>query len=141
MKKDTPITEIMTKDLITLTVKDDLVTAEKLFKKHKIRHIPIVENEKLIGILSYTDLLRISYVDAVFEDEEYVESEVYNMFTLEQVMVKNLIVLNMDATIKEVAEILSKKEFHALPIINKGKLAGIVTSTDLINYLLQQFEE
>jgi CBS domain-containing protein len=44
-----------------------------------------------------------------------------------------------DATIKEVAEILSRKEFHALPVVDNNKLVGIVTTTDLINYLLEQF--
>jgi len=45
----------------------------------------------------------------------------------------------LTATIKEVAEILSKKEFHALPVIENDKLVGIVTTTDLINYLLEQY--
>ncbi len=139
MKKNTPITEIMTKNLITLSIDSDLVTAERLFKKHKIRHITIVEKNKLLGILSYTDLLRISFVDAVFEDETEVESQVYNMFTLEQVMVKKLITITPETTIKKVAEILAQKEFHAIPIVKNEELIGIVTSTDLINYLLKQF--
>ena len=63
MKKRTPITAIMTKNVITLNTTDDLLTAEKLFKKHHIRHIPVVSGDKLLGMLSYTDLLRISFAD------------------------------------------------------------------------------
>ena len=90
-------------------------------------------------MLSYTDLLRISFADAVDEDEEFVDSIVYNMFTIEQVMAKKLVSVSSTTTIKEVAEILSRKEFHALPVVDGKKLVGIVTTTDLINYLLDQF--
>lgn len=51
-------------------------------------------------------------------------------------MPKNLISVSSKATIKEVAEILSKKEFHAIPVIDDQKIVGIVTTSDLINYLL-----
>ncbi len=139
MKKRTPISTIMSTDLITLNHNDDLVTAEKLFKENHIRHIPVVNGDRVIGMLSYTDLLRISFADAINEDEKKVDIVVYNMFTIEQVMVKNLISVSSTTIIKEVAEILSKKEFHALPVIDDGKLKGIVTTTDLINYLIAQF--
>jgi CBS domain-containing protein len=139
MKKRTPISSIMTKDVITLNHTDDLATAERLFKSKKIRHIPVVSGSAIIGMLSYTDLLRISFADSLGQDDSSVDTTVYNMFTIEQVMAKNLVHVPSSATIKEVAEILAKKEFHALPVVDGGELVGIVTTTDLINYLIQQF--
>jgi CBS domain-containing protein len=140
MNKRTPISEIMTKKVVTLNKNDELETAERLFKKHHIRHIPVVRGDHVIGILSYTDLLRISFADAVDEDEDSVDTVVYNMFTIEQVMAKNLISVSSNTTIKEVAELLSKREFHALPVVDNDKLVGIVTTTDLINYLIDQYK-
>ena len=139
MKKRTPVSVIMTKDVITLSLNDDLLTAEKLFKSNHIRHIPVVVGERVVGMLSFTDLLRISFADAVDEDEKTVDAVVYNMFTIEQVMAKNLVSVTSDTLIKEVTEVLSKKEFHALPVIDDDKLVGIVTTTNLINYLIAQF--
>lgn len=139
MKKRTPVSEIMTKEVITLNNTDDLRTAERLFKKDKIRHIPVVSGSEIKGMLSYTDLLRISFADGIEDDEIDVETTVYNMFTIEQVMAKNLVTVNSSTTIKEVAEILAKKEFHALPVVDNNKLVGIITTTDLINYLLDQY--
>jgi len=133
-----PISEIMSTNIIAVNRDDDLETAELLFKKHKIRHIPVVNGDVIIGMLSYSDLLRISFADAVFEDESEVDALVYNMFTIDQVMVKHVVTVPAVATIKEVAEILSKNEFHALPVVDEGNLVGIVTTTDLINYLLKQ---
>lgn len=137
MKNSVPISEIMTKKVITLSTKDNLETAELLFKKNKIRHIPVVKNDTIIGMLSYTDLLRISFADAVYDDEE-IDTVVYNMFTIEQVMVKNITSVTPNSTVKEVAEILTNREFHALPVVDRNKLVGIVTTTDLIKYLLEQ---
>jgi len=139
MIRKAPISTIMTKDVITLHNSDSLELAEHMFKSHHIRHIPIVKGESIIGMLSYTDLLRISFADAVDEEEETVDAVVYNMFTIGQVMAKNLISVSSNASIKEVAEILAKKEFHAIPVVDHQKLVGIVTTTDLINYLIEQF--
>ncbi len=138
MKRRTPVSEIMSKEVIALTRSDDLDRAEMLFKRHNIRHIPVVSGESIIGMLSYSDLLRISFADAT-NDERDVDSVVYNMFTIEQVMTKNLISVTSETTIKEVAEILAENEFHALPVVDDSILMGIVTTTDLINYLLKQF--
>lgn len=139
MIRKAPVSTIMTKDVITLHNSDSLELAEHLFKSNHIRHIPVVKGDAIIGMLSYTDLLRISFADAVDEDEETVDTVVYNMFTIGQVMAKNLISVTSNASIKEVAGILAKKEFHAIPVVDHKKLVGIVTTTDLINYLLEQF--
>lgn len=139
MKKQVPVSTIMTKNVIKLNVTDDLTKAEMLFKKNHIRHIPVVSSNKIIGMLSYTDLLRISFVDAVDDNDDVVDVTVYNMFTVEQVMAKKLVTVSPETTIKEVAEILSSREFHALPVVEGDLLVGIVTTTDIIKYLLKQY--
>ena len=137
MKRTTPISEIMTTEVVTLNVADRLETAEKLFKKYKIRHIPVVKDKAVLGMLSYTDLLRISFAD-VSDDETSIDAFVYDMFSIQQVMARNLFMVAPNSTIKEVAELLSKKEFHALPVVEDNELVGIVTTSDLINYLIAQ---
>lgn len=134
-----PVSTIMTKKIITLNSNDQLETAERLFKQHHIRHIPVVEGDRIIGMLSLTDLLRISFADGAYEEDADVETIVYNMFTISQVMAKNLKSVSSDTTTKEVAEILSQNEFHALPVVDGETLVGIVTTTDLIKYLLEQY--
>ncbi len=138
MKQKVPVSTIMTKNVVKLNLSDDLTKAEMLFKKHHIRHIPVVYNNKIVGMLSYTDLLRISFADAI-DDEDDVDTTVYNMFTVEQVMAKKLVSIAPDATIKEAAQILATKEFHALPVCEGDLLVGIITTTDLIKYLIDQY--
>lgn len=139
MKRRELVSKIMSTNLITVNHTNNLVEAEKLFNENSIRHIPVVTGEDIIGMLSLTDLLRVSFVDAYGGDESNVDTAVYNMLSIEQVMVKNLVSVSSTQTIKEVAEILAKNEFHALPVVDNNKLVGIVTTTDLLNYLLEQY--
>lgn len=137
MKQRVPVSQIMTKELVTLNPTQTLYDAEKLFKMHNIRHIPVVEGEKIIGVLSYSDLLRISFADMT--DGEEVSSVVYDMYTIPQIMAKTPITVTADTNIKEVAEILATQSFHSVPVLENEKLVGIVTTTDLLNYLLEQY--
>lgn len=139
MKRRELVSKIMSTNLITVNLSNNLVEAEKLFNENSIRHIPVVSGDDIIGMLSLTDLLRVSFVDAYGNDERDVDTAVYNMLSIEQVMVKNIVSVSSTQTIKEVVEVLAKNEFHALPVADGNKLVGIVTTTDLLNYLLEQY--
>lgn len=139
MIRKAPISMIMTTPVITLTKNDSLEKAEYLFKKHHIRHIPIVTDNVIVGMLSYTDLLRLSFADFTDNSVDDSDALVYNMFTIKQVMKRNIVTISSSSSIKEVARVLATEEFHALPVVDNNKLVGIVTTTDLIKYLLNQF--
>ncbi|WP_445734821.1 CBS domain-containing protein [Mariniflexile sp.] len=139
MIRKAPISMIMTAPVITLKKQDSLERAEQLFRKHHIRHIPVVSEKVVVGMLSYTDLLRLSFADVTDNVDTDADALVYNMFTIKQVMKRNIITVSSSNSIKDVAEILAVKEFHALPVVDNNILVGIVTTTDLIKYLLKQF--
>jgi len=142
VKKREPISHIMTKSVHTLNLKNSLEDAEKAFKKYHVRHLPVIAGKELIGMLSLTDLARISFVDSFgdYNDHEAeVDTSVYSMLTIEQVMARKIETVDVGTSIREVAETLSQREFHALPVLENGSLVGIVTTTDLIKYLLAQY--
>lgn len=133
---EVPVSKIMTTNLITLDIKEDLAQAEYLFKKHKIRHIPVLKKGKIVGLLSMNDILRISFADGAYREEEDISSSIYEMFTIQQLMIGNLETVSSETTIREVAEILVKREYHSLPVVDKGDLKGMVTTTDIIKFFL-----
>jgi CBS domain-containing protein len=136
MRLDTPIADIMSSDLITATCDNSLKDVELLMQKYHIRHIPILQDNKLYGIISLTDLQRISFADAYNSDEKDVDYVIYDLLTLDQVMVKNPITVNKSDTVKKAGTTLTEHEFHALPVVDGDELVGIVTSTDLLRYLI-----
>ena len=140
MKRLEPVSKIMTKELVTLCLHDDLYKAEKLFKEHHIRHIPVVKNRHIVGMLSLSDLQRISFLDSYDANEIKIDNAIYNMLSIEQIMVKKPIMVTSNISIQSVVEILSENEFHALPVVDNEILVGIVTTTDILRYLLKQYE-
>ncbi len=129
----------MTEQVATVKLSDNLHDAERLMKSKHIRHVPVISGDKMVGILSLTDLMRISFADSYGEDEGNVDTEVYSLLSIEQVMISKPKTVTPQTPIREVAEILANREFHALPVIDNDRLVGIVTTTDLINYLLEQY--
>lgn len=136
---DQPIANVMTKNVITIELTEhNLESAEHLFRKNKIKHLPVVDKGNLAGLLSLTDLQRLSFVNSFGEDEIDVDTAIYDMLSLEQVMVAKPVIVAPKQSIREVAEILTKEAFHAMPVAENGHLVGIVTTTDLIKLLLEE---
>ncbi|MFV0540905.1 MAG: CBS domain-containing protein [Aestuariibaculum sp.] len=136
MIRKAPVSMIMTSPVITLKRNDSLEKAERLFKIHRIRHLPVVSGKVVVGILSYHDLLRLSFADLTDSVDRDADALIYKMFTIKQVMRKNIVTVSPSNSIKEVAEIFAKREFHALPVVIGSQLVGIVTTTDLIKHML-----
>jgi len=135
MKKNEPISNLMTKDVVTLNLTDSLYSAEKRMKVNHIRHMPVVDDEKLIGLLSLSDLQRISFIDA-YSKEGTEDTPVYNMLSIKDMMIKEPISIYPSTTILEASKLLASKEFHSLPVVEDGKLVGIITTTDLLNFFI-----
>lgn len=139
MKKREHVSTIMTASVITVDkATHDLRDVKEIFRKEKIRHVPVTEGDNLVGILSSNDLNRLSF-GAMFDNQEQADEAVLDMLSIDQIMTSNPKVVSPDTLIKEVAEIFAKEHYHSLPVVENGVVKGIVTSTDVINYLLDQY--
>lgn len=130
-----PVSEIMTQNVVTVDVNDDLNNACSLFREKKIRHLPVLKGERLVGVLSYNAVIRLSFCE-VYDDKTDIDNTIFKLLKLNQVMVDNPIKVKPDDSIKKVAKILIKNKFHALPVVEHRKLVGIVSTTDLLRYLI-----
>ena len=137
MKKRTPVSQIMSTDIISVNLTQNLREVASVIKDRHVRHVPVVSGEKIIGMLSKTDMQKISFVNTV--DGDNITTAMYDALTIDQVMTKDVVTVDKHDTILDVATILSKNEFHALPITEAGKLVGIVTTTDLVKYQNDQY--
>ena len=137
MKKRTPVSKIMTAQPITVNETNNISDVAQIFKERNIHHIPVVSGSELIGMISKTDIDRISFVTG--NQDEKANTQIYDSLSIDQVMTKNVESVDTADTIKEAAELLARGSYHALPVLEDGSLQGIVTSTDIINYLLEQY--
>lgn len=141
MKKREPVSTIMTKNIHVVKLEDKLTDVRDLARKYSIRHIPVVQGNQLVGIISKTDLNRLTF-SSLFAGQDEADEAVFDMLTISQVMSHKPRVVKANDSIKEIAEILSKEEFHALPVVDdqdEANLVGIVTTTDVIQYMLEQY--
>jgi len=139
MKKNEPIDKILTRDVETVHVGMAVSDVRKLFMDKGFHHVPVVSGKKLVGIISASDILRIS-MDGVGADERSMDAYLDHRFSIEELMNRELRTLPPKSTIAAAAELLSDGSFHAIPVVDdSGSLEGLVTSTDLIRYLRELF--
>ena len=139
MKKKESVSQIASTALITIQLGQKLSEARKLMQVNQIHHVPVLQGKKLMGILSAVDLATLS-LTSFGSDERANDTVLDKQFSVEEVMSKNMVTIKPTAPIREAAEILAEGHFHSLPMVDKeGDLQGLVTSTDLIRYLLSQY--
>jgi len=139
MKKREAISHIMSKNLITVNHTNTMMDVKNIFSENKIRHIPVVSGEKLIGLISKTDFLRLTYNVGAKEVQGEVNYAILNTLKIEEAMTKDLVTVEQQDTIHDVAMILMEKNFHAVPVTENGNLRGIVSTTDILKYFLEQY--
>lgn len=137
MKKREPVSKIMSTDLHTVNLTNTLNDVKNMFNEHKVRHIPVVSGNKLIGLISLTDFMRITY--NLGEVKDQINQAIFSTLAIKDVMTTDLVTVSPHDTVKDVAEIFAGKEFHALPVVEEDQLKGIVSTTDIIRYLLEQY--
>ncbi len=128
--RDVSIDRIMTTEPICVGPDDSFAEAQDKLRSNAINHLPVVEDGRLVGILSASDMLRVALIEE--------GSSVLNSIRVRNLMRRKLTHIGAGASLREAAEALSDGRFHALPVTQPdGTLVGIVTSTDLIRHLLQ----
>lgn len=138
MNLNISIKEIMNTNFMTIGSNEYLGKAEKMIYQSKLKHLPVVRAGKLVGIITKTDIKRMSFADSFDESEAEIDENIFKMLKVSQVMTTKPFTLSSSATIKELADILAKKEFRTIPIVDDEKLVGMVSTSDLIKYFLKQ---
>lgn len=135
------VTAIMTKNPKIIHLKTPISEVEKIFSEGKFHHLPVLDGKELIGIVSYFDLIRVSFEGSFgVSDTKSVCKVLDHLLDINAIMTKDPLCIQETGTIREAAEKLSTGRFHSLPVVNRDhELVGIVTSKDLIEYLLKLY--
>ncbi|MCA9126712.1 MAG: CBS domain-containing protein [Planctomycetales bacterium] len=135
MKKNEPISKIMTRELLTVHEGEPVSKLRYIFQNDGVHHIPVVSGTRLVGIVSWNDLLRVSFGEFGNQDGASLDAILDHTYKLADIMSKDLKTIEVHGTIRDAAHMLSNSNFHALPVVDGETLVGIVTTTDLVRYL------
>ncbi len=125
----------MTKKVFTVTPDDSVSTAARILKEKNIKHLPVVKNGKIKGIISDRDI------------KEYIPSkatslDVYELHYLlaktrvKEIMKKKVITTTPDTPIEEAALTMLEKNIGSLPVLEKGRLVGIISDRDIFRVVV-----
>jgi acetoin utilization protein AcuB len=114
----------MITDLITVSPKDTVESAIQIMQQHSIRHLPVVEDNKLVGLVTESSL------------RPYLSPEKLRL-PLREVMIINPITIDPEASIDEAARLIYKYKIGGLPVVSQGKLVGIITITDILEAFIE----
>lgn len=131
------VRDIMKTQLVTLNADSKLGFANDIMYLGRIRHLPVVKGENIVGILTQRDLYRASLTSILAnwkENKEFLDS-----IRVSEVMTKNVITISPDATVEEAAQIMIDKKVGGLPVVkDKNKLIGLITETDVLQYFVDE---
>ena len=125
------VRDIMQTSFVTVSAGDTLSTVEDIMTLGGVRHMPVVRGGVLVGVVSERDLLRASLSNlTAFRHEE--RRAFLQVVEITRVMVAPPIVIAPDAEIERAARLLAEKRIGCLPVVDEGKLIGLVTETDVL---------
>jgi CBS domain-containing protein len=138
MKQRELVSKIMTTHVYVVQENAPLRDAVTMIDNNNIRHLPVLKGHEVCGIISSTDVNQLMF-GSLFENQKGTNEAIFEMLTIPQIMTASPQTVSPHDTIKDVAEILANADFHALPVVENGELKGIITSTDIIKYMLAQY--
>jgi len=128
--------ERMSHPVIWITPDLPVHEALNLFKRDHIRRAPVIKNNKLVGIISDSDLLNAS-PSPVSSLSIWEMNYLMSKITVAEVMTKKVLTVSEDTPIEEAARVMSDNKIGGLPVMKDGHVVGIITETDLFKIFLE----
>lgn len=127
------VRDVMTKEVTTLKRNDVLTLASDLMQLGRIRHLPVLEDDgvQLVGILSQRDLFRGALARALGYGQ-HAQRKMLDSLVVKEVMTLDLITISPDTLLIEAARVLLERKIGCLPVVERGRLVGILTEADFV---------
>ena len=125
------VRDVMRCKIVTISASDRLSTVEDIMTLGHVRHMPVVQGGKLLGVVSERDLLRASL--STLAGHRVEERRAFlHVVEIAQVMSSPAIVIGPEATIEQGALIMAEKKIGCLPVVEDDRLIGMLTETDVL---------
>jgi acetoin utilization protein AcuB len=125
------VRDMMTKDVITVPAEMPVLEARQLMVQKRIRHLLVTENGKLVGIITDRDI-RLNLPSPATSLSVWEVNYLLARLTVGEVMTRSVIVIDSERAVAEAARIMVEHKIGALPVVDGGRLVGIVTESDFV---------
>jgi acetoin utilization protein AcuB len=124
----------------TVGPKDSLQKVVSLLRRRDIRSVPVVENGRLIGVVTDRDVRQVAPAYPLFRDEEEIHRYTENL-TVTAAMTADPMTIAPDAPLVEAAKVLETYRISSMPVVDDRRLVGMLTVTDVLRVFVEQNEE
>ncbi len=128
------VRDLMQREIVTLDKTDTLDLANDIMQLGRIRHLPVLQGERLVGILSQRDLLRAA-VSSMLELGRHAEQEWLADISVATVMTPDVVVAGPDEPIRVAVGRMLERRIGCLPVVHDGTLVGLLSETDCLRHL------
>ena len=125
------VRDLMTRSLVTATPDTTVTDARALMARERIRHLLVTDGSRLVGIVTDRDI-RLNLASPATSLSVWELNFLLARLTVGQVMTKSLLVVDPDRDAREAARIMLDHRIGALPVLDAGRLVGILTESDLV---------
>jgi acetoin utilization protein AcuB len=122
----------MKKELVQVSPSDSVRTAWGLLRKHRIRHLPVLEKEKLVGIVTDSDIRLVFPSGLTTGAREQDPHDALEKVRVRDIMTKQVITVTPESSIGDAARLILERRIGGLPVMQGGRLVGIITKTDIL---------
>jgi len=129
----------MSPDPIVVAPGDTLRKARQLIKDHGLRRFPVIEDGRLVGMVTDRDVRQADISSAVVQERRYVDY-ILDRIQVGGIMTSNPITVAPGTSIREAADLILENKIGGLPVVDGGRLVGIITETDLIEALIAMLD-
>ncbi len=130
------VADIMTHNPVTVTPRNAIRTAINLMREGGYRRLPVVDRGRLVGIITDRDLRRAANSPFVVREQWY-DNFILDHIEVGSCMTPNPLTIEPSVSIAEAARLMRNHKIGGLPVVSEGQLVGIVTETDLLDFLIE----
>jgi acetoin utilization protein AcuB len=135
-KKPIPVSDWMTEEVLAVETFDSIAVARQLIAKHRVNQLPVLDNDSLVGIVTDRDI-RDAYPTSLMIHRAEEIDRFADKVTVEAVMTHDVFIVRPETPLMTAVGLLRRHRIGSLPVVKNKKLVGIITRSDILDFVLR----
>ena len=129
------VADWMTETVLAVDTYDSIAIARQLMAKHRVNQLPVLDNDQLVGLVTDRDI-RDAYPTSMMIDQTNAIDSFAEKVTVEEVMTHDVLIVRPETPLATAVGLLRKHRIGSLPVVQEKSLVGIITRSDILDFVL-----
>ncbi len=128
------VQELMATEVVTIGRNDDLRMVDDIMAERRVRHVPVVENDVVVGLVTQRDMFKAQMSSAMGYGEKGQRAFLHTV-VVKEIMSHPVVTIEPNTSVAEAVDLIMSRDIGCLPVVQNDRLVGIVTKTNLLQRL------